>query len=150
MGGRAALALAAALAVAVGCGTDEGAPLPLACERAETVAAALARAPGPVRLPGGTRISDCVRLARAAGDQQAIGLAFTGAADRLGQELATSDDAALRLGYLVGATRAGAQDTNGVHDELLFRLAQAAGVGGPPDARRAAYERGRSAGRRLG
>jgi hypothetical protein len=150
MGRRPALALAAALALAGGCGADERAPLPVACARPEAVTAALAAAPRPVRLPDGTRLSDCVRDARADGDQQAIGVSFTGAADRLGQELAASDGAALRLGYLVGAARAGADDTNGVHDELLFRLGQAAGVGGPPAARRAAYERGRAAGRRHG
>jgi hypothetical protein len=150
MGRRPALALAAALAVASGCGADDGASLPADCASSASISAALAAAPGPVRLADGTRLSDCVRRARSDAALQALGLSFTDAADRFGRELARSDTAALRLGYLVGAARAGADETNGIHDELLFRLGQVAGVGGPPVERRAAYDRGRAAGRRQG
>jgi hypothetical protein len=150
MARRAVLVLAAALAVLAGCGGEETARLPPACTDADAVMHALASAPRAVRLADGTRLSDCVRRAQRDGDQQAVGLAFTAVADALGHELAASDTAALRLGYLVGAARAGADDTHGLHEELLFRLGQVAGVGGPPTDRRAAYEHGRAAGRRDG
>jgi hypothetical protein len=55
--------------------------------------------------------------------------------------------AALRLGYLVGAARRGASETQGVHDELIRRIEQElAGV----DRRSPAYQRGYDAGRARG
>ena len=53
---------------------------------------------------------------------------------------------ALQLGFLVGAVRRGANKTNGVQLELVRRLDQVAGVGGPTGPRRAAYRRGMAAG----
>ena len=111
---------------------------------------ALQRAPGPVTLPGGTPLSTCVRRADSESELQDVGAAYTGSATALAERVPGSDRAALQLGYLVGATRRGAQRTGGLAAELVRRLEQAVGVGGPPPARRAAYVRGLQAGRRDG
>jgi hypothetical protein len=71
-------------------------------------------------------------------------------ADGLAARIPSSDRAAIRLGYLIGATRRGAERTNGIHAELVRRLEQSVGVDGPPAARRAAFERGLAAGARTG
>lgn len=133
-----------------GCGSDPASP-PAACAaRPAAVSAALRAAPGPVRLADGTRLSTCVARSTSDAALQDVGLALTPAADALAADLPTSDTAALRLGYLVGAARRGARHTGGVHVELVRRLEQAAGIGGPPPARRAAYRRGLAAGEARG
>jgi hypothetical protein len=144
-----ALALATALA-ASGCGNDER-PLPAACATgARPVTQALIRAPGPVRLAGDTKLSSCVERARSEADIQTIGIVFTRVADELAAGLRTSDDAALQLGYLVGAVRKGARHTNGIHEELVRRVEQTTGLEGAPAARRTAFDRGLAAGERSG
>lgn len=137
------VASAAALAMAgAGCGPREVAA-PLECyDDPRAITAALDRAPRPVQLPGGTRLSECVRLARSDADIQSLGAAFTAVADDLARGLPASDDAALRLGYLVGATKRGAARTNGIHLELVRRLDQTVGVDGPPEPRKPAFVRG--------
>lgn len=138
----AAVALAAALAMATGCGQREVAA-PVECyEDPRAIAVALDQAPRPVQLPGGARLSECVQLARSDADIQSLGAAFTAVADDLGRSLPTSDDAALRLGYLLGATKRGAARTNGIHLELVRRLDQTVGVDGPPEPRKPAFVRG--------
>ena len=57
-----------------------------------------------------------------------------------------SDEAALQLGYLIGAVRKGGGRTNGIHQELMRRVEQAIGLDGPPAPRRAAFDRGLAAG----
>jgi hypothetical protein len=120
------LALLAVMVLAA-CG-DDGEPLDDAClGPAGAIEHALARAPGPVTLPGGTRLSDCVANARSDSDLQNEGAVLTRAADHLSDAAARGDTtAALRLGYLVGATRRGAQRTNGIHAELQRRIERAA------------------------
>ena len=70
--------------------------------------------------------------------------------DALATEAPRSDAAALRLGYLVGATHRGAARTSGLHAELIRRLESSAGLEDAPAARRAAYARGLAAGRARG
>jgi hypothetical protein len=90
---------------------------------------ALARAPGPVTLPSGTRLSQCVSNARSDADLQTAGAVLTRAADHLSARARAGDaDAALRLGYLVGATRRGAKRTAGIHAELERHIERAAAV----------------------
>jgi hypothetical protein len=152
MSPRRALALAGAAAAlaAAGCGNDDR-PLPAACVTGvKPVAQALARAPAAVRLSGDTRLSTCVERARSEADIQTVGIVFTREADHLATELPTSDRAALQLGYLIAAVRKGAAHTNGIHAELVRRIGQTAGIGGPPAARRAAYDTGRKAAERDG
>jgi hypothetical protein len=133
-----------------GCGAH--ATLPASCRelRPEEVLRALRDAPGDVALRDGTRISTCVERALGDADLQRVGAALTTAADRLADRMASSDAAALQLGYLIGATARGADATAGVQRELSDRVAGAAGLDGGPAARRGALARGRRAGRRGG
>jgi hypothetical protein len=151
---RRALALAVALttlaAATSGCGEDDR-PLPAACVAGvKPIAQALSRAPAAVRLSDDTKLSTCVERARSDADIQTVGIVFTREADRLAADLPTSDRAALQLGYLTAAVRKGAAHTSGIHAELVRRIGQAAGIGGPPPARRAAFDAGLRAGERDG
>jgi len=114
------------------------------------VAAALRGAPRAVRLADGTRLSTCLKRAQQDGDLQQVGVIFTQAADALAVQARRSDDAAIRLGYLIAAARRGARTTNGVASELVRRLEQSTGLDGPPAPHRAAFDRGIAAGERLG
>jgi len=135
-----------ATACASGCGGGQDPP-PTACsDGARTVLGALQRAPGDVSLEGGTLISTCVRRSLDIGQIQTLGFTYLAAANSELQLMPHSDAAALQLGFLVGAVRRGANKTNGVQLELVRRLDQVAGVGGPPGPRRAAYRRGMAAG----
>ncbi|HEX4626216.1 MAG TPA: hypothetical protein VH231_17350 [Solirubrobacteraceae bacterium] len=135
-----------AAAGASGCGGGQDPP-PTACsDGARTVLGALQRAPGDVSLEGGTLISTCVRRSLDTGQIQTLGFTYLAAANNELQLMPHSDAAALQLGFLVGAVRRGANKTNGVQLELVRRLDQVAGVGGPPGPRRAAYRRGMAAG----
>lgn len=127
------------------------AELPAACVQASAgdVVAALRDAPGPVALSDGTLLSECVGEAVSDGDLQAVGLTFTAAAAQLARRL-PDRDAALQLGFLMGATERGAQRTAGVQAELAQRIAQTAGFDGGARGQRATLARGRSAGRRDG
>jgi hypothetical protein len=145
------LVLVAALALAA-CGQDST-PLDEACVRSpQVIERALARAPAPVRLPTGTRLSDCVANARSDADLQSAGLVLTRAADDLSARAQDGDAAAaLRLGYLVGATRRGAAHTAGIHAELERRIERAGAplVEGAPRLL-AALRRGQRAGEAAG
>jgi hypothetical protein len=133
-------------ACASGCGGGQDPP-PTACsDGARTVLGALQHAPGDVSLEGGTLISTCVRRSLDTGQIQTLGFTYLAAANSELQLIPHSDAAALQLGFLVGAVRRGANKTNGVQLELVRRLDQVAGVGGPPGPRRAAYRRGMAAG----
>jgi integrase len=141
---------AAALLVACGGAVD---PLDEACLRSPgAIEHALARAPAPVTLPTGARLSECVANARSDADLQAEGLVLTRAADHLSAAAKGGDaTAALRLGYLVGAARRGAARTAGIHEELRRRIESTAAfidAGGPRVT--AALARGRRAGEASG
>lgn len=118
---RAGIAIGTALvALAAGCG-DEPEPLPPACsDGPESVRVALRAAPGPVRLPGGTRLSDCVARATNDAELQQVGFSLTPVADDLAE--AATPESALQLGYLLGAVRQGAARSNGVALELVRRM----------------------------
>ena len=142
------LLLAAALA---GCGRGGAAELPAACrfpEGAKTVRAALARAPGEVRVDG-TPLSKCLVREADASDVQSVGAAYVEAAAGLAARARAkpNERAAVQLGYLVGAVRRGAAKTAGIHYELKRRVEQELnGV----DTHGAEYLRGERAGRASG
>lgn len=147
---RLASVLAAAAVVAAGCG-DRQPALPSSCvEGAEPIVAALKTAPGRVALSDGTRLSTCVERAREDADLQNLATLYTRVADELRRRAGARKDAALQLGYLIGAARRGARHTNGIHLELIRRLAQTVGLDGMPPATRASYRRGVAAGTSSG
>jgi hypothetical protein len=119
---------AIAVALTVGCGsTDESTPV--AClEGARTYLRALEDAPGTVRLQGETPISDCLAENQAGGALATVGTAMVAAATELNAEARLDPGGAesLQLGYLLGAAQRGADGTEGIHAELLRRLAAAA------------------------
>jgi hypothetical protein len=143
----------AALAIALslgGCSKSDGDPaVPVACkEGADAVRAALARAPARVDLDG-TPLSKCFARGADSAELQTVGAGFVGAAATLadGARERPNGPDALRLGYLVGATKRGAAATQGVHEELMRRVEQEAiGVETSSPAYRRGFEAGRSRG----
>jgi hypothetical protein len=145
-------AVLAALALG-GCTAGDDPVLPADCLQGEgALEEALAGAPGPVRLPGGTPISICVELATSTADLQNVGVLVVGVAEGLEEQAAQGDEAAAaRLGYLVGAVQRGAERTNGTQLELAFRLSRVAGALGDPSPQiTGALNDGIAAGERTG
>ena len=122
------VAVAALSVVGAGCGEPSDST-PVAClEGTGAYVKALAAAPGAVRLDSETPISDCLAENQKAGDLATVGTALVAAATRLNAEARAEPggEANLRLGYLLGAAKRGAEDTNGIHAELIRRLVAAA------------------------
>jgi hypothetical protein len=145
------LALLAAVSLAA-CGASTTALDEACMGSAGAIEHALVRAPRPVTLPSGTRLSQCVSNARSDADLQTAGAVLTRAADHLSAQARAGDrDAALRLGYLVGAARRGAKRTAGIHAELQRHIERAAAALDEAGAGVAlALARGRSAGEATG
>jgi len=128
---RRALSIVAVVALSLagaGCG-EPGDSTPVAClEGTGAYVRALADAPGAVKLRGETPIGDCLAENQQAGDLATVGTALVAAATRLNAEARAEPggDANLQLGYLLGAAEHGAQDTNGIHADLIRRLIAAA------------------------
>ena len=147
-----AIATVLLCALAIGC-SDSTEPVVAnqACTApADAVLAALERAPGAVALAGGTPLSECVAGARNPGDLQTVGATMTEAAEQLERTASRDPDAALRLGYLIGAARRGSQGQIGITDELVRRLERAADLSRGTPAAQAALERGIAAGEARG
>jgi hypothetical protein len=119
--------LTACIAVAVaGCSTAEEEGTPVSCQATgAAVQRALESAPEPVTLDG-TPLSECFAPGSEPGELQTVGFSFTEAAAELSREARQrpEGEAAVELGYLVGAVRAGADRTQGIHDELVRRVEQ--------------------------
>ena len=112
------------LALAIGaCGsTDE--TTPVAClEGSKAYLQALEQAPDSARLKSGTRISDCLKpRSPGAGERQPSGAAIGEGLDRARlpkRGRTPAGPAALRVGCLLGAAERGAEDTAGIHAELI-------------------------------
>src|SRR4051794_13562553 len=106
---RRRVALVALVVAAAGCGAQDSTLAPGCTDDTASIARALQRAPAPVRLSDGTRLSDCLAKADTDAELQSFGALVTQVAD----DLADRGDA-VRLGYLIGAARRGAARTNGV------------------------------------
>jgi hypothetical protein len=149
-----ALLLVAALGVvAAACGAEDPPPLDPACTSSpQTIERALARAPARVTLASGTPLSECVSHARSDAQLQTAGAVLTRAADDLAVRAERGDaQAAVGLGYLVGAARRGAKRTAGIHAELARRVESSARVlAGRDRAVARALERGLRAGEASG
>jgi hypothetical protein len=152
----AALTVAAVALFAGGCGDAEDST-PVAClEGVTAYRAALEDAPGEVRLDGEVPISDCLAANQSGGDLAEIGTAMLAAATELNAEARGQPGGSsnLQLGYLLGAAQRGAEESEGIHAELIRRLSAAARYS--PDNRplpadflstyRAGFDAGRSGG----
>lgn len=147
----------AALALSVlACGS-QGDSTPVAClEGAAAYEKALRDAPGEVLLQGETPISDCLAPNQQAGDLAQVGEAMVETATGLNSQAREGDggDAALQLGYLLGAAERGAASSEGIHADLVRRLTVAAryAPGKEPlsPAFMRSYEAGYAAGREHG
>jgi hypothetical protein len=124
-----ALALAAFLClIAAGCGEQDDST-PVAClEGAGAYERALAAAPGKVLLGGETPISECFTRNQSSGDLTRIGEATIEAATDLNAAARAEPggEAALQLGYLLGAAQRGAEESEGIHADLVRRLTASA------------------------
>ena len=152
-----AAALAAVLALLVaGCGRTEE-ETPVAClDGADAYLSALSAAPGEVLIGGKTPISACLIRGQDGGELASVGEALVEAATRLNAEARAEPGGAanVQLGYLLGAASAAAEDTEGIHADLLRRLTVAARFarGRQPlgERFRAAYREGFDAGAASG
>jgi hypothetical protein len=111
-----------------GCGATKD-TTPVAClEGAGAYLKALDEAPGAVALRDGTPISGCLIENQSGGELATVGGALVIAATKLDARAREDPGGAanLQLGYLVGAAQRGADGTNGIHAELIRRLAVAA------------------------
>jgi hypothetical protein len=90
------------------------------------VQTALAKAPQPVRLERGTKLSECFNRAANPAEIQQVGSIFIATAERLSAAARAQPHsaAATRLGYLIGAVRHGAGGTQGIHYETQRRIEQ--------------------------
>jgi hypothetical protein len=116
------------VAVLAGCGERDDST-PVAClEGAAAYERALEAAPGEVRLEGETPISDCLAPNQTAGDLARVGEAMIETATGLNAEARAEggDEAAGRLGYLLGAAERGSEKSEGIHSDLVRRLTVAA------------------------
>jgi len=153
----AAASLFAALALAaVGCGSQDDSTAVACLEGAPAYEKALREAPGEVLLGGETPISDCLASNQTAGDLARVGEAMVETATTLNAEAREEDggDAAVQLGYLLGAAQRGADSSEGIHADLVRRLTVAAryAPGGQPLSQQflSAYRQGFDAGRSGG
>jgi hypothetical protein len=122
------LALVCIVGLAAGCGSaDESTPV--AClEGADAYERALKAAPDEVLLGDETLISECITRNQSSGDLTRVGEALIETATALNAEAREDPggDAAVRLGYLLGAVQRGSEESEGIHSDLVRRLTVAA------------------------
>ncbi|MEX2107613.1 MAG: hypothetical protein WD827_01850 [Solirubrobacterales bacterium] len=146
----------AGLTAIAGCGGADDST-PVAClDGPGAYVGALGDAPGTVRLSGEVPIGDCFVANQEGGELATVGTSMVAAATKLNTEARANPGgaASLQLGYLLGAAESGAEQTGGVHAELVRRL-RAAALYSPgdrplPPAFRRAYREGFDAGRSDG
>jgi hypothetical protein len=141
---RLSLIVLLGLIAAIGCGSPMSDETPVACLN------------GPAFFLGKGRddvqISDCLAENQSGGDLAEVGAAMLSAATRLNAEARAEPGGAanLQLGYLLGAAQRGAEGSEGIHAELIRRLAAAARYSPdnrpPPAAFLRTYRRGYDAG----
>ena len=154
---RFAAALLALIFLALaGCGSaDESTPV--AClEGAGAYERALKSAPDEVLLEDETLISECLTRNQSSGDLTRVGEALIETATALNAEARENPggEAAVRLGYLLGAVQRGSEESEGIHSDLVRRLTVAArfapGREPLPPAFYRAYRSGYAAGQSKG
>jgi hypothetical protein len=142
--------------LAVGCGSSDDST-PVAClEGAGTYERALKAAPDEVLLEDETLISECLARNQTGGDLSRVGEAMVETATALNAEAREEPggEAAVRLGYLLGAVERGSEESEGIHSDLVRRLTVAAryapGKQPLPPAFYRAYRSGYAAGQSNG
>jgi hypothetical protein len=140
-----------------GCGKQEASTPETCLEGPSAYVQALDGAPAEVTLADDeTQIGDCLAENQESGDLATVGEAMVAAATQLNAEARAEPggDANVELGYLLGAAQRAAEETEGIHAELVRRLAVAArySPGGKPlpPSFMAAYQRGFDAGQDHG
>jgi hypothetical protein len=109
-----------------------------------------------VRFEDGTAVSECLAENQQGGDLADVGETMVALATKLNAEARRdpSGDAAVELGYLLGAAERGAAKTEGIHADLIRRLTVAARFAPAddplPPGFLAAYKRGFDAGNENG
>jgi hypothetical protein len=124
----AAALLIVPLVLVAGCGNSDDST-PVAClEGAGVYERALKAVPDEVLLGDETLISECLPRNQTGGDLSRVGEAVIETATAL-NAAAREDpgsDAALQLGYLLGAVKRGSEASEGIHSDLVRRLVVAA------------------------
>jgi hypothetical protein len=104
----------------------------------------------------GVLISECLPPNQKAGELATVGLAMLRATTKLNAQARAQPGGAanLQLGYLLGAAERGAEETEGIHEELIRRLTAAARYSPDthplPQSFYKAYRSGYSAGHKNG
>lgn len=151
-----ALLACVCLIVAAGCGSQEEATPVVCLEGPGAYEKALAAAPGRVLLAGGTPISKCLVRNQSGGELAGVGEAMVTVATKLNAQARAEPggEAAVQLGYLLGAAQRGADRSEGIHSDLVRRLTVAAryapGKQPLPPAFYRAYRTGYAAGHSEG
>ncbi|HEX6664962.1 MAG TPA: hypothetical protein VF081_00025 [Solirubrobacterales bacterium] len=114
--------------VPAGCGRGDDSTAAACLEGSGAYLRALEAAPGEVLLAGETPISDCLAENQDGGALATVGTSTVEAATELNAEARAEPggDANLQLGYLIGALKRGAENTEGIHTDLVRRLVVAA------------------------
>jgi len=153
---RLSLAALALVLLAAGCRQQSDSTPAVCLEGSGAYLTAIRGAPGPVHLHDEVLISECLAENQEGGDLATVGAALVETATKLNsQARARPGDAAnVQLGYLLGAAQRGAERTDGIHAELIRRLAVAARYSPEnrplPPAFIRAYREGFDAGRARG
>jgi hypothetical protein len=154
---RGALVLIPIALALAGCGSSDSSSTPDACLLpTKAYLAALADAPGEVRLAGDVPLSDCLGETQGPGELADVGQTVIGVATQLNGR-ARHDPGGretVMLGYLVGAVQQGASQASGIDADLVRRLDAAArfnpGGGSFGVAFEHAYGKGYAAGQETG
>ena len=122
------VALTLVALVAAGCGHKEETTPVVCLEGSNAYIRALAKAPEEVMVGGEATIGECLSENQDAGDLATVGEAMVQAATTLNAEARQvgGDHQAEELGYLIGSVERRADETDGIHAELLRRLTVAA------------------------
>lgn len=154
---RIAILAAALVGLLAACGSQNDDSTPVAClEGTGVYLKALRAAPGAVAVGDETPISECLAENQQAGNLATVGEAMVAAATKLNSEARAQPggEAAVELGYLLGAAERGAERTEGIHADLIRRLTVAARFAPADDPLPAefldAYREGFDAGREGG
>jgi hypothetical protein len=144
---------ALACLLALGCSRTSGSDSsPASCVsgspagRVAAFRAALASAPGPVRLKDGTSIADCLSHDADSGDLQNVGSMLLTITQQLVDSGAHDSRTLVQIGYLSGAVRRGAEHSQ-VDGEIERRIDQEMGT---VNTQAPAFVRGERAGRAHG